>query len=246
MCRYRNSAPFLTCLLSLLLAQSAAMAESFECLVEPYLEVNVSSGVPGVIEEVLVDRGAVVSNGDVLVRLKSDLARANYEVAQARAEFAARNVERNRELYLKQMISIHEKDEMETELQLLQLELREAEERLKLRTIKSPLDAVVVKRFFSAGEFVQDEPILALAQVDPLRIEVAIPVRLYGKIQVGMTASVQWEVPVGHVKRARVTIVDPVVDAASGTIGVRLELPNKARELPAGTKCRVTFPIGKN
>jgi len=222
------------------------MAERFECLVEPYLEVNVSSGVLGVVEEVLVDRGDVVKSGQVLVRLKSDLERASYDLAQARAEFAARNVERNRELYLKQMISIHEKDEMETELHLLQLELSEAEERLKLRTIKSPLNAVVVKRFFSAGEFVQNEPILALAQVDPLRIEVAVPVRLYGEIQVGMTASVQWEVPVGHVKRARVTIVDPVVDAASGTIGVRLELPNKSFELPAGTKCHVTFPISNN
>ena len=40
---------------------------------------------------------------------------------------------------------------------------------------------------------------------------------------------------------ARVTVVDRVVDAASGTFGVRLELPNPDYRLPAGLKCKVRF-----
>ena len=46
----------------------------------------------------------------------------------------------------------------------------------------------------------------------------------------------------GASRRARVTVVDPVVDAASGTIGIRLEVANPKRELPAGTQCSVGFP----
>ena len=41
---------------------------------------------------------------------------------------------------------------------------------------------------------------------------------------------------------ARVKVVDPVIDAASGTFGVRLELPNPNYRLPAGLKCKVRFP----
>jgi RND family efflux transporter MFP subunit len=224
-------------------AAGAAAAEKFEGLVVPYLEVQLSSAVPGIIEEVLVDRGDFVKKDQILVRLKSDVERASYELAKARAAFAGRKVVRNEELYRRQMISIHEKDEMETERELLRLELGEIEERLKLRSIQSPLDGVVVRRFFSPGEFVGDQPILALARIDPLRVEVVVPVSFYGKIQVGMTATIDWEVPVGGVHRAKVTVVDPVVDAASGTIGVRLELPNPKGHLPAGTKCRVTLPV---
>ena len=44
----------------------------------------------------------------------------------------------------------------------------------------------------------------------------------------------QWEAPVTEPRQATVTVVDPVVDAASGTIGVRLELPNSSHALPAG------------
>ena len=96
-----------------------------------------------------VDRGDFVKNGQVLATLKSDVERASYDLAKARAEFAARKAQRNEELYLKQMISSHEKDELETNAHLLQLELRELEEQLKMRTIHSPLDGVVVERLFS-------------------------------------------------------------------------------------------------
>lgn len=223
-------------------AMTAPAAERFECLVEPYLEVNVSTAVEGILDQVLVDRGDFVKKGQVLATLNSDVERARFDLVKARAAFAARKVERNEELSRKQMISIHERDELETEAQLLKLEMREAEEQLKRRTIRSPLDGVVMKRFYSAGEFVQDKPILSLAQIDPLRIEVAVPVRLYGRIRVGMIAQVEWESPLGGELPAKVTVVDPVLDAASGTIGIRLELPNPRRQKPAGTKCLVRFP----
>jgi len=218
-------------------------AEKFECLVEPFVEVQVSSSVPGILAEVRVDRGDFVTKDQILAALESELEQASYELAKARMEFAARKVQRNEELYRKQMISIHEKDEMETELQLLRLELRESEARLKRRTIPSPINGVVVERMYTPGEFVQEDPILSLAQLDPLRIEVSVPMHLYGKIQVGMTGRVEWEVPLGGTQRAQVTVVDPVFDAASGTIGIRLELPNTDYRLPAGTKCLVEFPI---
>lgn len=219
----------------------AASAEDFECLVEPYVEVKLSSAVPGILDEVLVDRGDVVRKGQALARLKSDAQKAHLDLVRARSEFATRKAERNEELYRKQMISPHEKDELETEAAILRLELREVEEELKLRTLTSPVDGVVVERLFTAGEFVSDEPIFELAQIDPLRVEAAVPVGLHGRIKVGSTATVTWEAPRLTPQQAKVTVVDPVVDAASGTIGVRLELANASRQLPAGTQCRVRF-----
>ena len=235
----------LSILAVLLALPGVAWSQKFECLVQPYLEVNISSSVPGILDEVLVDRGDSVKQDQVVVRLKSDLDQAHLNLVKARAEFAARKAERNAELYLKQMISSHEKDELETEAHLLELEVREVEERLKERKILSPVNGVVVERLHSAGEFVSDngDPILKLAQINPLRVEVAIPVEMYGRIKIGMTGRVEWEAPLSGAHSARVTVVDPVVDAASGTIGTRLELPNPNRRLPAGTKCYVTFDL---
>jgi membrane fusion protein (multidrug efflux system) len=57
-----------------------------------------------------------------------------------------------------------------------------------------------------------------------------------------MRAKVIPEAPVGGEYIAEVKIVDRVIDAASGTFGVRLELPNPNHRLQAGLKCKVIFP----
>ncbi len=80
------------------------------------------------------------------------------------------------------------------------------------------------------------------AQIDPLNVEVILPVSQLLFIKVGMRAKVIPEAPIGGQYIAEVKIVDRVIDAASGTFGVRLELPNPNNRLPAGLKCKVIFP----
>jgi len=89
------------------------------------------------------------------------------------------------------------------------------------KTIGSPINVVVVERFWSPGEYgsgqlKREAPILKLAQLDPLRVEAYARVSLYEKISVGMQAKVS---------------VDRVIDSASSTFRVRLELPNPNQHL---------------
>ena len=81
---------------------------------------------------------------------------------------------------------------------------------------------------------------MKLALIDPLKVEVILPLEAYGKIKTGMTGQV---IPEGLGGRypASVKIVDRVFDAASGTFGVRLELPNHKGALPGGIRCQVEF-----
>lgn len=239
--RYRGS---LGLLVGLLLLTGASLAEGrdFEGMIEASETVAVASQVPGVIDEILVERGDLIKTGDIIARLKSRVEAAAVVLAEARVEFGRRKSLRNDELSRKRLISIHEKDEMETELQLSQLELQETEERFKLRTIISPIDGIVVTRAKSAGEYVGEDPILTLARIDPLYVEVIMPLQHFGQIKKGMRGEVLPEAPVGGKFSAEVIIVDRVVDAASGTFGVRLQLPNSSLKVPAGIKCRVRFP----
>lgn len=210
-------------------------------LVEPSEVVAVSSQVPGILDRVDVERGDVVQQGQVLARLKSAVEEAAVESARARVEFGRRKVVRNEELFQKQLLSRHEKDELETEVQLAELELQEALERLQLRTIISSVQGVVVSRELAPGEYVGDGAILTLARIDPLYAEVIAPVERWGLIQKGMTAEVYPEAPVGGKYLGTTIVVDQVIDAGSGTFGVRVELPNPDYRLPAGMKCKVRF-----
>jgi RND family efflux transporter MFP subunit len=230
----------------------------------------VSAAVPGVLEALEVERGDVVRRGQVLGNLDATVERAMVELAEARAtmdaalrsreadlEFAEKRRTRNAELFRANTLSAQENEDAEREvvlaelalrrvrqeMQLAELELGRARANLELRTIESPIDGVVVERLVSPGESVEDRPILEIAKVDPLNVEVIVPVSLLGSIRRGMRAEVRPEAPVGGVHEAEVSIVDRVVDAASGTFGVRLTLPNPGYELVGGLRCTVRFPL---
>jgi RND family efflux transporter MFP subunit len=215
--------------------------DNMECLTEPHLIANVGSPVEGTLSEVLVDRGARVTKGQIVARLNSAVEAATVNLRAAQEEFGKRKVERNEELFNRQLISANEKDELETQTRIAGLELRQQQEILALRTIRSPIDGVVVERSLAPGDRVANDKIVKIAQVDPLNVEVVAPVEVLGAIRVGMVGEIRFQPLLQGVYRARVVVVDPVVDAASGTFGVRLELPNPENRIPAGVKCRVRF-----
>jgi len=244
-------------------------AGSFECLIQPTMVLKLGTPVPGVLNEVLVDRGDVVKKGDVLARLESGVEAASVTLAKARAEnessiqaararheFQMRKADRMTKLRKSDNVAVSTADEAETAARVAESELREAEVNLELaklelaraneilrqRTIRSPIDGVVVERKLGPGEYAFDQAhLLTVSQINPLKVEVYVPLNQFGRIRPGMTAEVQPEEPVGGKYAATVTVVDQVFDAASGTIGVRLDLPNPALALPAGLKCQVRF-----
>jgi multidrug efflux pump subunit AcrA (membrane-fusion protein) len=82
---------------------------------------------------------------------------------------------------------------------------------------------------------------MKIAQLNPLYVEVFVPVSHYREITRDMEVEVRPEEPIGGVYQAKVIVVDSVFDAASRTFGVRLELDNSSYELPGGLRCTVTF-----
>lgn len=222
------------------LAQTDLLSEDgLECVLEPNTRIDVSAAVPGVLDQVLVQRGDRVQAGQVLATLVSGPEQATVELARARVEFGQRKAVRNEDLYQKELISIHEKDEMDTEIQISSLQLKQAEEQLKQRQILSPIDGVVIEREKDPGEYVETEPLLTVVNLDPLNVEAVAPAELFGTIKKGMRGKVKVLAPKEKTYNATVTLTDQVIDAASGTIRVRLALPNPENAIPAGRRCFV-------
>jgi len=146
-------------------------------------------------------------------------------------------VERNQDLYEDDLLSVHERDEIETELLLAKMELMLKEEQLALRTVASPIDGVVVERLHDEGEYVSVDPVISLATLDPLHINLLLPARYFGKIQVGQKLLISAAPAVKKVRKASVTTLDPLIDPASGTFRVQLEMSNPENRIPAGLRC---------
>jgi RND family efflux transporter MFP subunit len=261
------------CLISISLSCAlcgTAQADPLSCLIQPYQEAEIGSQVIGVLERVLVERGDFVTKGQPVAQLNSDVERAHLAAAKVRAEAsadlkgAASNREftrkkklRTEDLYKKNFVSQQASDQAATEDQLADMKLRQAQEQQRValqeyalaqaqlaqRTIRSPLSGVVVERYLSEGERIEEKAVLKVAMIDPLRVEVIVPAAYFSKIKTGMSATVKPEVSEAEARAAKVIVVDRVIDAASNSFRVRLELPNPNRQLPPGLRCKVDFDL---
>jgi RND family efflux transporter MFP subunit len=183
--------------------------------------------------------------------------------AQSRREAAQTKLQRRDELVQEHFIAAQDRDDSAAEMKLAEagvveaqdnrrlaeLEQRRLQEVIEQRRIRSPINGVVTERLQQVGEIAQvgesAKPILRLAQVNPLRVDVVLPVGLFGSVRAGMPVQVLAEHPLSASYAAKVSVVDRVVDrvvdSASGTFRVRLDLPNPKGEIPAGVKCSVQF-----
>lgn len=215
--------------------------QRYECLIQPAVELELSSTVPGIVETIRVNRGSRVKRGQTLVQIQATAEQAAIELARAKLEFGQRKVERTEELFREKFTSEYSVDEAVTEARLSAVELEQAQVILGQKTLKSPINGLVVERLAEQGEYVADDPILKLAQINPLYVEVIVPVEDINFLDKGMQAKVYPQQPIGGEHDAKVITIDRVLDAASGTFGVRLELPNPKNKLPAGLRCDVVF-----
>ena len=246
-------------------AQSGMKMPTFECLIQPDEIVHISSPINGVLDEVYVDDSDHVKKGQKLAQLESSVQKAAVEVAKAKANrkdeidlkaidlaFTQRKLDRIIELHNKHSVSPSEKDRAETAVTLAEIELQKvrnnnelanleyikAKRALEKRTIRSPINGIVVTRTASPGESVEVTPIFTIAKVEQLKVELIVPVEYFGLIKVGMKARVLPEIVNKSEYTATVSIVDKVIDAPSGTFSVRLSLPNPGQALPGGLKCQ--------
>lgn len=252
-------------------AAQPAAAELLDCMIQPHQIVQVGAPAAGVVEQVLVERGDLVQRGQVLVQLQAQVERAALALARERSQqagevrsasgaraLAERELERANELMGENFVSRTFVDRARAEAEVAGGRTEQAQERQRLaarelelanaqlaqRTIRAPIAGVVMDRFVSVGEFVEQKPLLRVASIDPLRVDVLVPATAFGQVSLGQKGRVVPELA-GHqgAREAVVKSVDRVIDAASNTFRVRLELANPKAELPAGLRCKIDLGL---
>jgi RND family efflux transporter MFP subunit len=231
---------------------------------------DVGSQVVGLVQSLHAERGDRVAAGQPLLSLKADVERANMGVADRRAaidadvraaeaslDLARQKVARAEALVAQNFVSVQALDVARGELELAAQKLSQvqaqrevwAEERrvaqaqLELRTLRSPFAGVVVERFVNLGERVEERPLMRVAVIDPLRVELLVPTAQYGTLRRGDPVSIQPELPGADAVTATVSHVDRVLDPASNSFRVRLTLPNPGHRLPAGLRCQAAAVV---
>ena len=249
-------------------AITAPASAALGCLIEASALVEVGSSVIGVLQAISVERGDTVVKGQVLAQLEAGVERAAVTLARTKVknqadmmsarsqkDYADKKAVRAAELTALRFVSDQAREQADTEASMATMRVAQAVEQQTLaeqelslaraqlaqRTIVSPLNGVVVERYTSVGERIENRPVLKLAQIDPLRVEVVLPAAQFNAVKIGHSARVLPELPGAKPLVATVSIVDRVVDAASNTFRARLVLPNRDLGVPSGVRCKVEF-----
>lgn len=254
--------------MAFLSSAQAQLSDEIDCVIYPSIVADLGSSTSGVISEIYVDRGDSVNKGDIIAALESDAETSALLLAKIRAAskvdielqntsiaFAERRQHRAQNLREPKLISESSIDEYETETRigylqlqraiensdLAKIELRRAQELLSRRTVYSPFNGVVLEKYKAVGELIENQPLVRLAKLNPLHVEVIVPASQLEQLEAGMQAQVRVADLEGAVWTATIDRIDSVADVASDTYGVRLELPNPDYTIPAGRRCLVRF-----
>ena len=191
-------------------------------------------------------------------------AQAQGAVMEARSKTAAAREKSRRmdELVKEEFVSAQARDDAAAELAQAQAELKTAEENVELarlqqqeavdqlnrRVIRSPFDGVVMDQYLYPGALVDagdnKKPIIKIAQTNPLVVQAILPFKAFPQVHAGDAVTIVPEAPFGRTLSSHVKTVDRVIDAAAGTFGVVVELPNARADLPGGIRCKLTLATG--
>jgi len=249
-------------------ADSNLTSKDFDCVIIPSNIANLGSNVRGVIKSIRFDKNDFVKTGQTVAILDNNVEKSMVDLAKQRASIsseitlaetsyalAKREQERVKQAYHRGVLTAHDIDVANTEEKLTKIRVLQAKENKSLaakelvqakailaeHAINAPFSGIVMDKFKAEGEFIDSEPVIRLAQLNPLHVEIIVPVSQRGKIKKGMKARVCETTEFGSNWVATVTQVDKIMDVASGTFGVRLLLPNKDYLIPAGLQCDLKF-----
>ncbi len=226
----------------------------------PYDEVVVSAEVEGLLKNVYVDEGTVVTKGMVLATVDDtdyslEVKRAEAALRQAEATLANTKLEYQRKeaLYKEQLVTQQQFDDVsarlsvaEAELDRLKASLSLAREKLRKTKVYSPILGVVKEKKVSAGDYVKNGTnAFVIIQNNPLKLNFTVTEKDVGKLKKGQEVVFTVDTFPDREFKGNVSIIYPSLEERTRTLEVEALVPNKDGLLKPGTFAHVTLYTGE-
>lgn len=244
------------------LARQGTVRESVPAICEISYNQNALARITplasGIVRKVLVDVGADVKAGDVLVEVHST------EVASAKAVFVSAVVDldlkeiackREKRLAKKSISSEKEVQEADAACKIAELTLSTARQRLlnygftaeevaaiqKDRDtsarllVRAPYEGTLVERSAVVGEAVEPgESVFSLADLSSMWLSLSIPSDRAGLVKKGLSVEATFHGVTSEASRGQITWVNTSIDEKTRMLRARAVISNPARNLSAG------------
>ena len=220
----------------------AEVVESFVVVgqVSPDRVVVVSAEVAGRVEQIHVTEGQPVEAGKPIIRLNTDLLKAEYDAAKATAEFDQRERERIEDAAKDGVATDKEVDMARAKAAASKAQYDAAKARLARATISAPISGKLDEVVPELGMYLNVGNVVArMVDMDPAKIVVHVPEPDVPYLRLGQSGEILLDEDGKDALTGRVTFIGELADLSSNTTRVEISVPNEPRVLRSGTIVRV-------
>jgi membrane fusion protein, multidrug efflux system len=197
-------------------------------------EVDLTFEASGKIEKILFKEGTLVKKGQMLAELNNDDLIAQIAKLQLQNKLLNEKVNRQKILLEKEAISQESYDQMMTDLQSNEAEIKLLQVNIDKTKIYAPFDGIIGLRYISEGAYVNPSTrITKLIKTQPLKIEFAIPERYAEIVKAGYNLTFYVENNAQQYN-AKVYAIEPTVDPKTRTLTLRALYDNAGNRLNPG------------
>jgi RND family efflux transporter MFP subunit len=235
--------------------------------------VDVIAKSTGRLERIHLDVGDTVRRGQLIAELEDDelqqrvrraeaaiaVNAANVQQRRAELENTRANLSRAQQLFEESLLSAQEYEQqktglamMEAQVQLAEAQTQQSEAELRELTIQveqtkiySPLTGVVATRYVDQGALVTPStPIVRVVNLAMMVSQGNVPERNIGRLRVGNEAEVRVDAMPDRVFYGRISRIAPVLDAATRSALIEIDIANPDAVLKAEMFARIRLDTG--
>ncbi|HRC67266.1 MAG TPA: efflux RND transporter periplasmic adaptor subunit, partial [Bacteroidales bacterium] len=187
----------------------------------PDEEVELTFETQGKVVGIYFDEGRRVKKGELLAKLNDAPLQAQLLKLQAQHKLTEEKVFRQKQLLDRDAISRESYDQVATELQTIEADIKLLEARISETELRAPFDGIIGLRLISEGAYATTQtPLARLVKISPLKLEFSIPERYAGDVSPGFPVKFSID-GISKEFQADVYAIDPKIEINTRTIVVR-------------------------
>ncbi|NND72186.1 MAG: efflux RND transporter periplasmic adaptor subunit [Rhodothermales bacterium] len=203
-------------------------------------EAVVVAKAGGIVEQIFVEEGSYVERGAALAKLDDERLLLDLARDRSMLQKAERELSRQKEFFDKQLISTEEYERFRTDYETQKAAYDLAELSVAYTTVRAPISGVISMRHIKVGNMVQtNQETFNITDFSPLLAVLHVPERELNKLKVGQEATLTVDAMPGESFTGRIKRISPVVDRATGTFKVTVEIRAHRNKLKPGMFGRV-------
>jgi len=202
--------------------------------------VRLTAEIPGTVQEINFESGAVVAKGDLLLRLDVSTEEAQLRALDAQVEWAQTNLARFKSLRSENTVSQSEFDQADMDLKQKRANADAVRASIAKKVIRAPFAGKLGIRQINVGEYLEaGKFIVSLQSLAPVYADFSLPQQELARLKTGLTIRVTTDTYPSNQFEGILTAINPDLDTATRSVRLQGTCTNEEQLLRPGMFARI-------